>query len=94
MTPFVSLTERDERAMLDAIGVDSVEALFADIPEGVRFRGELDVEPALSEQEVVAHLQELAVRNVHAGQEVSFLGAGIYDHYVPAIVDEIGRAHV
>jgi glycine dehydrogenase subunit 1 len=89
VTPFVSLTERDERAMLDAIGVDSVEALFADIPEGVRFRGELNLEPALSEQEVTAHLQELAARDVPAGQEVSFLGAGIYDHYVPAIVDAV-----
>jgi glycine cleavage system P protein (glycine dehydrogenase) subunit 1 len=89
VTPFVSLTERDERAMLDAIGVDSVEELFRDIPEAVRFRGDLALEPALSEQEVTAHLEALAARNVPAGNEVSFLGAGIYDHYVPAIVDTV-----
>jgi glycine dehydrogenase subunit 1 len=89
VTPFVSLTERDERALLEAIGVDSVEELFRDVPEGVRYRGELGVEPALSEPELVAHLEELAARNVHAGREVSFLGAGIYDHYVPAVVDAV-----
>ncbi len=89
MTPFVSLTERDEREMLDAVGVASVEELFRDVPEGVRFQRELAVGPALSEQEVVAHLEELAGRNVSTGQEVSFLGAGIYDHYVPAVVDAV-----
>ncbi len=87
MTPFVSLTERDEREMLDAIGVSSVDELFRDVPEGVRFRRELALEPALSEPEVVAHLEQLAARNVR--DEVSFLGAGIYDHYVPAVVDAV-----
>ena len=55
--------------MLDAIGVASVEELFRDIPEGVRLRRELDLEPALSEQELVAHLEELASRNVSTGEE-------------------------
>jgi len=89
VTPFVSLTERDEREMLDAIGVSSIDELFRDVPEGVRFGRELGLEPALSEPEVVAHLEELARRNVPAGAEVSFLGAGIYDHYVPAVVDAV-----
>jgi glycine dehydrogenase subunit 1 len=89
VTPFVSLTERDEREMLAAIGTETVEELFRDVPEGVRFRRELDLPPALSEQEVVAHLEELAAKNVPAGREVSFLGAGIYDHYVPAVVDAV-----
>src|ERR1700694_1809278 len=75
--------------MLATIGVESVDDLFADIPDGVRFRGELDLEPALSEQEIVAHLEELAGRNVSASDELSFLGAGIYDHYVPAVVDAV-----
>jgi glycine dehydrogenase subunit 1 len=87
--PFLALTEADREAMLGAIGVASVEDLFRDIPEGVRFRGELDLEPALSEPELVAHLEELASRNAHSGAELSFLGAGIYDHYVPAVVDAI-----
>ena len=86
---YLSLTDADRDAMLEAIGVASIEELFQDIPEGVRFGRELDLEPALPEAELVAHLEELASRNVHTGQELSFLGAGIYDHYVPAIVDAI-----
>jgi glycine dehydrogenase subunit 1 len=87
--PYISLTDADRDSMLETIGVASVDELFQDIPESVRFRGELDLEPALSEAELVAHLEKLASRNVHTGQELSFLGAGIYDHYVPAIVDAI-----
>src|SRR6476661_7281789 len=75
--------------MLAAIGVASVEELFRDIPEGVRFGRELDIGPALSEQELSRHLEELAARNVDSGKELSFLGAGIYDHYVPAVVDTV-----
>jgi len=86
---YLSLTDADREAMLNAIGVDSVEALFEQIPAGVHFDRELDLEPPLSEQELVAHLEELAARNVDTGREVSFLGAGIYDHYVPALVDTV-----
>jgi glycine dehydrogenase subunit 1 len=86
---YLSLTDSDQEAMLAAIGVSSIGELFQDIPEGVRFDRPLDLEPALSEPELVAHLEQLAGRNVHTGQELSFLGAGIYDHYVPAIVDAI-----
>jgi glycine dehydrogenase subunit 1 len=86
---FLSLTDADRDEMLAAIGVSSVEELFRDIPEDVRFRGRLDLEPALSEPELTAHMEELAGRNVHTGVELSFLGAGIYDHYVPAVVDAV-----
>ncbi len=86
---FLSLTERDREAMLETIGVATVSELFRDIPEGVRFGRALDLEPALSEPELVAHLEGLASKNVHVGAELSFLGAGIYDHYVPAVVDAI-----
>jgi glycine dehydrogenase subunit 1 len=86
---FLSLTERDREAMLDAIGVETVDALFAEIPEGVRFRGGLGLEPPLSEPELVAHVAGLAARNRHVGEELSFLGAGMYDHYVPAVVDAV-----
>lgn len=86
---FLSLTDSDREAMLEAVGVESVDELFRDIPEGVRFRRDLALEPALSEPEIVAHLTELAARNVDTGKELSFLGAGIYDHYVPAVVDAV-----
>jgi len=75
--------------MLRTIGVSSVEELFRDIPAGVRFGRELDLEPALSEHELSAHLTELAARNVDTTHQLSFLGAGIYDHYVPAVVDTV-----
>ncbi len=85
----LSLTDADREEMLAAIGVSSVEELFRDIPVGMRFHGRLDLEPALSEPELVVHMEELASRNAHAGAELSFLGAGIYDHYVPAVVDTV-----
>jgi glycine dehydrogenase subunit 1 len=86
---FLALTDADREAMLATIGVSSVEELFREIPAAVRFDRDLDVGPALSEMELVAHLEELAARNAPAGAELSFLGAGIYDHYVPAVVDAV-----
>ena len=84
---FLSVTDGDREAMLDTIGVSSVDELFEQIPEGVRFDRGLDLEPPLSEQELVEHLSALAVKNADTRRELSFLGAGIYDHYVPAFVD-------
>src|SRR6059036_2583573 len=86
---YLSLTEHDREEMLATIGVDTVDELFRDIPEGVRFGRELDLEPSLSEQELSRQLEELAARNVDTSRELSFLGAGMYDHYVPAVVDAV-----
>jgi glycine dehydrogenase subunit 1 len=86
---FLSLTEQDREQMLETIGVASVDELFDQIPAGVRLGRPLDLERALSEPELVAHLTELASRNLDTGRELSFLGAGIYDHYVPAVVDAV-----
>jgi glycine dehydrogenase subunit 1 len=86
---YLSLTERDREEMLAAIGVDSTGDLFRDIPESVRLDRELELEPPLGEQELTRHLEELAARNVDTSRELSFLGAGIYDHYVPAVVDAV-----
>src|SRR6188508_2507226 len=84
---YLSLTDADLAAMLDAIGVDSIDDLFEQIPEGVRFGRPLDVPEALPEAALVRHLEELAARNADTSRELSFLGMGIYDHYVPAIAD-------
>jgi glycine dehydrogenase subunit 1 len=82
-------TDADHARMLEAIGVGSVDDLFADIPAAVRASG-WDVPPPLTEQEVRAELSRLAGRN--RIPEVSFLGAGVYRHLVPAVVSEvIGR---
>jgi glycine dehydrogenase subunit 1 len=85
----LSITDRDREEMLAAIGVSSVDELFEQVPAGVRLGRPLDLEPALSEPELVRHLEELASRNAHAGVELSFLGAGMYDHYVPAVIDAV-----
>ncbi|MBA2637895.1 MAG: aminomethyl-transferring glycine dehydrogenase subunit GcvPA [Solirubrobacterales bacterium] len=87
MSRYTALTPEDLHAMLDAIGVDTVEDLFADIPGHLRLRRELDLPPGLPEQEVYEHLRALAERNVSAEDELTFLGAGMYDHYVPAVID-------
>jgi glycine cleavage system P protein (glycine dehydrogenase) subunit 1 len=84
---YLSLTDADREEMLAAIGASSIAELFDQIPPAVRLDRGLDVPRALPELELVGHLSELASRNVHTGVELSFLGAGIYDHYVPAVVD-------
>jgi glycine dehydrogenase subunit 1 len=86
---YLALTDADREAMLETIGVASVDELFRDLPEGVRLHRELDLPPALSEQELTAYFESLAAANAHTGVELSFLGAGIYDHYVPAVVDAV-----
>src|SRR5579884_2480157 len=76
--------------MLAAICVESIEDLFADIPAAVRLDRPLSgLGEGLSEQEVFEEFRALAGRNVSAEDEISFLGAGMYDHYVPALVDSI-----
>ncbi len=86
---YLALTDADRDSMLEAIGVESFEELFADLPEGVRFDRPLDIPPALTEQELTAYFEQLASQNEHNGSHVSFLGAGLYDHYVPAVVDAV-----
>jgi glycine dehydrogenase subunit 1 len=88
LSRYTATTQADLEAMLAAIGVASVQEIFErQIPEAVRLGRELQLPPGKTEQEVYAHLAELAARNTSAEQELSFLGAGMYDHYVPAIVD-------
>src|SRR3954462_8089292 len=89
MTRFTSATDADRREMLDRIGVDSIDDLFADIPEKLRLGRPLDLPDGMSEQDVFDHLSKLAARNRHADEEVTFVGAGMYDHYVPALIDSI-----
>jgi glycine dehydrogenase subunit 1 len=89
LSSYVSATDEDRREMLAAIGVASIEELFADIPAGLRLDRPLALGAGLSEQEVFEELRGLAARNVSTDDEISFVGAGMYDHYVPALVDSI-----
>jgi glycine dehydrogenase subunit 1 len=86
---YTSATDADRAAMLEAIGVDSVDDLFADIPGDVRLDRPLDLPDGVSETELVDELSTLAARNADANSEVCFIGAGMYDHYSPSIVDTI-----
>ncbi len=88
MSRYTTTTDADLREMLQAIGVGSIEELFdRQIPAGVRLGRALDLPDGKPEQEVYAHLRELAAANVSAEDEITFLGAGMYDHYVPAVID-------
>jgi glycine dehydrogenase subunit 1 len=90
VTRYTSATDADRLDMLHTIGVGSMEELFADIPAGVRLDRPLSgLGDGLSEHEVFEEFRALAARNVSAEDEISFLGAGMYDHYVPALVDSI-----
>ncbi|MFL5861541.1 MAG: aminomethyl-transferring glycine dehydrogenase subunit GcvPA [Solirubrobacteraceae bacterium] len=89
MSRYTSATESDRREMLRTIGVESVEELFADIPGHLRLADALDLESGLSELEVYTELRRLAARNTSTEDELCFLGAGMYDHYVPALIDAI-----
>src|SRR4051795_2223625 len=89
MTRFTSATDADRREMLAKIGMSSLDDLFADIPENLRLGRPLDLPDGMSEQDVFDHLAELAARNRHTDEETTFVGAGMYDHYVPALIASI-----
>jgi len=83
--PFIANSDADRKAMLAAIGVKSVEELFADIPEAKRFP-KLDLPKGLSELEVTREIEAMAAKNVTASTCAWFLGAGSYNHFIPAAV--------
>jgi glycine cleavage system P protein (glycine dehydrogenase) subunit 1 len=89
VTRYTSVTDGDLREMLAEIGVDSVDDLFADIPLALRLERRLALDAGRSEQEVYDELRALAQANVSTEDEVSFLGGGMYDHYIPALIDSI-----
>jgi len=82
-------TPEQEKAMLEAIGVSSTESLFHDIPDKVRLKRALALPSGLTEQETWQTMSALAAKNYPAGETVSFLGAGVYEHYCPKAVQHI-----
>ncbi|MDI6782612.1 MAG: aminomethyl-transferring glycine dehydrogenase subunit GcvPA [bacterium] len=86
--PYIPFSEEEQQEMLRLVGVKSVDGLFIDIPVSVRLNRPLDLPPALSEPELFVYFQELADKNIGKNY-ISFLGAGAYDHYIPAAVDTI-----
>lgn len=86
---YLPMTESDKLEMLDVIGVDSTDELFSDIPEEIRFKGELNVKPAKNEYELMKELTAMSNKNVNLKDFTSYLGAGVYDHYIPSVVDHV-----
>ena len=87
----IPVTFEQREAMLRAVGCDSIDDLFVDVPTGVRLDRPLDLPSGLSEMELVSHVKGLADANEPASTLVSFAGAGSYDHYIPSIVDHVLR---
>jgi glycine dehydrogenase subunit 1 len=85
--PYIPHTAQERQAMLERIGVASVEALFDTVPGELRLDREIDLPPAMGELELTDHIARLAAENTPAGQSVCFLGGGSYDHFIPATVD-------
>lgn len=82
-------TEEDQRAMLQAIGAESVAELFENIPTAMRLNRPLDIPPAMSEIELTQHAKALAAKDLGAETAVCFLGGGAYNHFIPAVVDSL-----
>lgn len=86
--PFIANTDKDREEMLKTIGVKSVDDLFADIPAAHRFP-KLNLPKPLSEPEVLKEVEAMAAKNLTANNSAWFLGAGAYDHFIPAIVPQM-----
>jgi len=81
-----------KRRMLEAVGAQSTDEFFEDVPEELRLRKRLNLpEPLLSEYALRRHVEGMLVRNRTCGEYLSFLGAGCWQHYVPAICDEVNQ---
>src|ERR1700752_3841650 len=84
---YLPKSPEEHREMLRAVGCDSIEQLFAGIPAAARLGRALDLEPGKPEPEVLQYFRERAAEN--ARDFTSFLGAGAYDHFRPAVVDAL-----
>lgn len=89
MFPYIPNTLEDESSMLKQIGVSSVEKLFEDIPGDIKLNRELNINPSMSELEVQKQVKCLSSKNKSTEELVCFLGAGVYDHYIPSIIKHL-----
>jgi glycine dehydrogenase subunit 1 len=86
---YLPLTDRDRAEMLAVIGLDSIDALFADVPHAARLDGLVDLPKAMGELEVERELSAMASCNIAAGSVPFFIGGGAYRHHIPAAVDHL-----
>lgn len=87
--PYIPHTEEDRQEMLATIGARTIDELFREIPVELRVKGQLDLPPALDEGRLYAHLGEIAAKNIDMSKVDCYLGAGIYDRYIPATVGAV-----
>lgn len=86
---YLPMTESDKQEMLHTIGVESTEELFSDIPKEIRFKGKMDLKKPANEFQLKKELSEMAKKNADLNNYSSFLGAGVYDHFIPSVVDHV-----
>ncbi len=84
---YIPLTEKDKKEMLETIGASSIEELFGDVPKEILLDRELDIPSGEDETSLFKRLSRIANKNTTKEDHTSFLGAGVYDHYTPAVVD-------
>ncbi len=87
--PYTYNTPAQQEEMLQSIGANSIDELFDLIPDSVKLGRPLNIPPALGEIALTAHMQELARQNTNITDNTCFLGAGSYDHFVPAVIDTL-----
>src|SRR3989344_7051947 len=86
---YVSTTKQEKAEMLEKIGVKSVEELFKDIPQSLFLRKHLNVNSAMSESDLIKLVSGLSKKNVNASEYTYFLGAGMYNHFIPSAVPHL-----
>ncbi|AUJ51250.1 glycine dehydrogenase (aminomethyl-transferring) [Staphylococcus hominis subsp. hominis] len=84
---YIPLTDKDKKEMLETIGANSITELFGDIPKDILLNRDLNIDSAEAETSLLRRLNTIANKNITKETHVSFLGAGVYDHYTPAVVD-------
>ncbi len=89
MNRYIGNTSEDREQMLNDIGCDSIESLFEEIPNEVRLKGGLNIPDAQSEMELVKNIKALSCENYNLDDYICFLGAGVYDHFIPAVIDQL-----
>src|SRR5699024_3645176 len=86
---YLPMTDADQKDMLDDIGVESSDELLSEIPEKVRFKRELNLKKPVNEAQLKKELSDMAKKNANLMEYSSFLGAGVYDHFMPSVVDHV-----
>ena len=91
MHRYIPCTEADSKEMLHSMGMNSINDLFQDIPRGLIFDRKLDINDPMSDIEIEKHIKEMGEKNKDTDELICFLGAGAYDHYIPAVIKHLAK---